>query len=45
MENKDIRWMQRFENFSKACDLLSEINDCDPATTPAIVRESFIQRS
>lgn len=44
MENKDIRWLQRFENFSKACALLSEINDYAPATTPAIVREGFIQR-
>lgn len=44
MENKDIRWLQRFENFSKACTLLAEINNCDPTTTPAIVREGFIQR-
>ena len=44
MENKDIRWLQRFENFSKACALLAEITVCEPAKTPAIVREGFIQR-
>ena len=44
MENKDIRWKQRFENFSKVCILLSEINEYEFSTTPAIIREGFIQR-
>ena len=44
MENKDIRWKQRFENFSKACKLLSEIGGYEFDKTPAIIREGFIQR-
>jgi nucleotidyltransferase substrate binding protein (TIGR01987 family) len=44
MENQDIRWRQRFENFSKACALLSEINDYELSGTLAIIREGFIQR-
>ena len=44
MENKDIRWKQRFENFSNACKLLSEINGYGFEQTPAIIREGFIQR-
>jgi nucleotidyltransferase substrate binding protein (TIGR01987 family) len=44
MENKDVRWVQRFDNFSKACALLSEINAYDPSDTPAIVCGGFIQR-
>ena len=42
--NGDIRWRQRFENFSKACKLLSEINSYEFEQTPAIIREGFIQR-
>ena len=44
MENKDIRWKQRFENFSKACKLLSEICDYEFEQTLPIIREGFIQR-
>ncbi|MCL2086082.1 MAG: nucleotidyltransferase substrate binding protein [Oscillospiraceae bacterium] len=44
MKNKDIRWRQRFENFSKACKLLSEINAYEFEQTPSIIREGFIQR-
>ena len=44
MENKNIRWMQRFENFSKTCRLLSEIGGYELTETPAIIREGFIQR-
>jgi nucleotidyltransferase substrate binding protein (TIGR01987 family) len=44
MENQDIRWRQRFENYSKACALLSEINDYELSGTLAIIREGFIQR-
>ena len=44
MENADIRWKQRFVNFSKACKLLSEINGYVCEQTPAIIREGFIQR-
>lgn len=43
MENKDIRWLQRFENFSKACALLSEINSYDNHKLPTIVRDGFIR--
>ena len=44
MGNQDIRWKQRFDNFSKACVLLGEINSYELDNTPAIVREGFIQR-
>ncbi|MDR1000545.1 MAG: nucleotidyltransferase substrate binding protein [Clostridiales bacterium] len=44
MENQDIRWRQRFENFSKSCALLSEINGYELGETLAIIREGFIQR-
>ncbi|MDR1321737.1 MAG: nucleotidyltransferase substrate binding protein [Gracilibacteraceae bacterium] len=44
MDNQDIRWRQRFENFSKACALLSEINGYELNKTPPIIREGFIQR-
>jgi nucleotidyltransferase substrate binding protein (TIGR01987 family) len=44
MSNMDIRWKQRFENYSKACTLLSEINNYKIDETPAIIREGFIQR-
>ncbi|MCL2814376.1 MAG: nucleotidyltransferase substrate binding protein [Oscillospiraceae bacterium] len=44
MNNQDIRWIQRFENFSKACALLSEINNYKLENTIAIIREGFIQR-
>ena len=44
MNNQDIRWIQRFENFSKSCALLSEINNYKFEDTIAIIREGFIQR-
>ena len=44
MKSLDIRWIQRFENFSKACELLAEIENQDIDDMPAIVREGFIQR-
>jgi nucleotidyltransferase substrate binding protein (TIGR01987 family) len=44
MERSDIRWQQRFENYSKACTLLSEICNYELDKTPAIIREGFIQR-
>jgi len=44
MKNQDIRWQQRFNNFSKSCTLLSEIADYNHENTIAIIREGFIQR-
>jgi nucleotidyltransferase substrate binding protein (TIGR01987 family) len=44
LKKHDIRWKQRFENFSKACVLLSEINEYELENTPAIICEGFIQR-
>ena len=44
VEHKNIRWQQRFDNFSKSCKLLSEITKYELETTEAIVREGFIQR-
>jgi nucleotidyltransferase substrate binding protein (TIGR01987 family) len=43
-DNQDIRWKQRFEHFSRACTLLSEVNSYDLDETPAIIREGFIPR-
>jgi nucleotidyltransferase substrate binding protein (TIGR01987 family) len=44
MNSQDVRWMQRFENFSRACVLLSEIKDYKFEDTLAIIREGFLQR-
>lgn len=44
MENQDVRWQQRFDNFSKSCTLLSEIEGYEIESTIAIIREGFIQR-
>ena len=44
MNGQDIRWVQRFENFSKACALLAEINNYKFEDTIAIIREGFVQR-
>jgi len=44
MTVKDIRWEQRFENYSKACALLAEIQCYEPKDTIPIIREGFIQR-
>jgi nucleotidyltransferase substrate binding protein (TIGR01987 family) len=44
MGNQDIRWKQRFENFSKAFALLSEINKRDTGALSNLEKEGFIQR-
>ena len=44
MENTDIRWVQRFENFSKAFALLAEIEKYTLETSSSLEREGFIQR-
>jgi len=44
MQNHDVRWKQRFENFAKASKLLSEIQDYPAEQTLAIIREGFVQR-
>ena len=40
----DIRWQQRLSNLASACRLLVEIDEYDESSTPAIVREGFVQR-
>ena len=44
MNIQDTRWIQRLENFSKMCALLSEINDYALESILPIIREGFIQR-
>ena len=44
MTNQDIRWQQRFANFSNTCALLSEIRSYELESTIPIIREGFIQR-
>jgi len=44
VNNQDIRWQQRFSNFSKSCALLAEIDSYEPENTIAIIQEGFIQR-
>jgi nucleotidyltransferase substrate binding protein (TIGR01987 family) len=44
VNEQDVRWVQRFENFARACMLLSEINSYQLEDTPAIIREGFVQR-
>jgi nucleotidyltransferase substrate binding protein (TIGR01987 family) len=43
MEN-DIRWKQRFENFSKAVNLLEEVQKLDVGKTSQLEKEGIIQR-
>ncbi len=43
MEN-DIRWKQRFENFSKAVKLLEEVQKLDLGKTSQLEKEGIIQR-
>ena len=43
-KTQDIRWVQRYQNFSKACKLLSEIDAYKAEETPAIIKEGFIHR-
>jgi nucleotidyltransferase substrate binding protein (TIGR01987 family) len=44
MERKDVRWLQRFQNFSKAFALLSEITMYDSKEMENLQKEGFIQR-
>ncbi|MDR0499798.1 MAG: nucleotidyltransferase substrate binding protein [Coriobacteriales bacterium] len=44
MENKDVRWFQRFQNFSRAFALLSEITNYDAEQMENLQKEGFIQR-
>jgi len=45
MNNQDIRWVQRFENFSKAYTLLSTVLDGKEIDTfDDLQKEGFIQR-
>ena len=44
MENQDIRWKQRFSNFSRAFLLLREAFEMDYETMDAMHKESFVQR-
>lgn len=46
MKNEDIRWKQRFHNFSRAFTLLREYmeSDVDVMSLEPIVREGIIQR-
>ncbi|MEB2786873.1 nucleotidyltransferase substrate binding protein [Algoriphagus persicinus] len=43
MEN-DIRWKQRFENFSKAVKLLEEVQSLDLGKISQLEKEGIIQR-
>ena len=40
----DIRWQQRLSNLASACRLLTEVDQYDELSTPAIIREGFVQR-
>jgi nucleotidyltransferase substrate binding protein (TIGR01987 family) len=42
--NPDIRWKQRFENFDRACKLLSEALQNGPSALSALEKEGVIQR-
>jgi nucleotidyltransferase substrate binding protein (TIGR01987 family) len=44
MENKDIRWAQRLQNFTKALALLSEITNYDSNETENLIKEGFVRR-
>lgn len=44
MENQDIRWKQRFENFSRAFMLLREAVEMDFEKMDNMQKESFVQR-
>jgi nucleotidyltransferase substrate binding protein (TIGR01987 family) len=41
---EDIRWLQRFENYTKAIKLLGEINDYTIENTSDLICEAFIHR-
>lgn len=40
----DIRWKQRYENFSKASDLLDDVLKNGPSSLNQLEREGVIQR-
>jgi len=42
--NPDVRWIQRFQNFSRAYTLLREIEDANLDVLKPIEQEGFIQR-
>lgn len=44
MENKDIRWIQRFNNYKKALEKLSEATDMDYEIMSDLEKEGLIQR-
>jgi nucleotidyltransferase substrate binding protein (TIGR01987 family) len=46
IKNQDIRWLQRFQNYSRVFGLLREIieENADITTLEAIVKEGIIQR-
>lgn len=44
MENQDIRWKQRFQNFTRAFMLLREAVERDFETLDNMQKEGFIQR-
>ncbi|MET4000750.1 nucleotidyltransferase substrate binding protein (TIGR01987 family) [Marinobacterium sp. MBR-109] len=40
----DVRWKQRFQNFSRAFSLLREAMELDPAGLSQLEKEGIIQR-
>ena len=44
MENQDIRWKQRFQNFSRAFMLLREAIEMDYEKMDTMQKEAFVQR-
>jgi len=44
MNEQDIRWKQRFSNFSRAFSLLREAMEIDPAALSQLEKEGIIQR-
>lgn len=44
MENQDIRWKQRFQNFSRAFLLLREAFEMDYNVMDAMHKEAYVQR-
>ena len=44
MSNPDIRWQQRFQNYSRAYTLLREAMEKDPSSLSQLEKEGIIQR-
>lgn len=44
MENQDIRWKQRFQNFSRAFLLLREAYEMDYTKMDAMHKEAYVRR-